>query len=41
MKKERKITVKVIEKKVNINRLANFFTKKYSEKDIEKQNIKS
>ena len=41
-RKEREIIVKVIEnKKVNYNRLVEFFARKYSEKDIIKQNIKS
>lgn len=35
MRKERKIIVKVIEnKRININRLAKFFTDKYNEKNI-------
>ena len=39
-KKEREIIIKVIEnKKTNTNRLAEFFARKYSEKNIEK-NIK-
>lgn len=39
MRKEREITVKVIENnKININRLAEFFARKYSEKDMVKQN---
>lgn len=38
MRKERSITVKVIEdKKINTNRLAEFFARKYSEKNIEKK----
>lgn len=38
MRKERDITVKVIEnKKININRLVEFFARKYSEKDIKKK----
>ena len=38
MRKERNITVKVIEnKKINTNRLAEFFARKYSEKIIEKK----
>jgi hypothetical protein len=37
MKKEREITVKVINnKKINTNRLAEFFARKYSEKNIKK-----
>lgn len=37
MRKERKITVKVIgDKKINNNRLAEFFAKKYSEKNFKK-----
>ena len=37
MRKEREITIKVIEnKKVNYNRLAEFFARKYSEKNIKK-----
>lgn len=33
MKKEREMTIKVIEnKKINFNRLADFFARKYSEK---------
>ena len=41
-RKERNITIKVIEnKKINTNRLANFFARKYNEKYIEKQNEKS
>lgn len=36
MRKEREITIKVIEnKKINTNRLVEFFARKYSEKDIE------
>lgn len=36
MKKERKIIIKVIESNnINNNRLAEFFAKKYSEKNIE------
>lgn len=42
MRKEREITIKVIEnKKINNHRLAEFFARKYSEKDTEKQNTKS
>lgn len=38
MKKERGITIKVIEnKKINYNKLANFFARKYSEKYINKK----
>lgn len=41
MKKEREITIKVIEnKKININRLADFFARKYSEKEFDKENKK-
>lgn len=37
LRKERKITIKVIKNKnINTNRLAEFFAKKYSEKKIEK-----
>lgn len=37
MRKERDITIKVIEnKKININRLSEFFARKYSEKNIKK-----
>ena len=37
MRKERKITIKVIEnKKIHINRLVEFFARKYSEKNIKK-----
>ena len=37
MRKEREIIIKVIEnKKINTNRLVEFFAKKYSEKDIKK-----
>lgn len=37
MRKERKITVKIIEnKKINTNRLAEFFARKYSEKNVKK-----
>lgn len=37
MRKEREITIKVIEnKKINTNRLVEFFARKYSEKDIKK-----
>lgn len=37
MKKERDITIKVISNnKININKLADFFARKYSEKDIMK-----
>lgn len=37
MRKEREITIKVIEnKKINCNRLAEFFARKYSEKNIKK-----
>lgn len=40
MRKERKITVKVIENnKVNVNKLVDFFARKYSEKYGEKINI--
>jgi hypothetical protein len=36
-RKQREITIKVIEnKKININRLVEFFARKYSEKDIKK-----
>lgn len=45
MGKEREITIKVIENKnININRLTEFFTKKYNERYIrnkDEQNIKS
>jgi len=42
MRKEREITIKVIEnKKININRLAEYFARKYGEKNINKQNEKS
>ena len=42
MRKERSITIKVIENKtINKNMLVDFFARKYSEKDINKQNIKS
>lgn len=42
MKKEREIIIKVIEnKKLNTSRLIDFFARKYSEKDIIKQNQKS
>lgn len=35
MRKERSITIKVIEdKKINTRRLAEFFARKYSEKDM-------
>lgn len=35
MRKEREITIKVIEnKKINYNRLAEFFAKKYSEERL-------
>ena len=38
MRKERNITIKVIEnKKINTNRLTEFFARKYSEKNIEKK----
>lgn len=38
MRKERKITIKVIENsKINYRRLAEFFARKYSEKNIEKK----
>ena len=37
MKKEREITVKVIENKINLNRLAEYFARKYSEKYSHKQ----
>lgn len=38
MKKERKITVKVIEnKKINTNRLIEFFARKYYEKYTDKK----
>lgn len=41
MKKERSITIKVIEnKKINMNRLAEYFARKYSEKNINR-NTKS
>ncbi len=41
MRKEREITIKVIEnKKLNKNRLIEFFARKYSEKIVEKQNMK-
>ena len=37
MKKERNITIKVIKNnKININRLAEFFARKYSERNIMK-----
>ena len=37
MRKEREITIKVIEnKKINAHRLAEFFARKYSEKKIKK-----
>lgn len=37
MKKERDITIKVINnKKANMNRLAEFFARKYSEKKIDR-----
>ena len=37
MRKEREITIKVIEdKKINNRRLAEFFARKYSERDIKK-----
>mgnify|MGYP003292399978 CR=1 FL=1 len=37
MRKERDITIKVIENnKINIHRLAEFFARKYSEKNIKK-----
>lgn len=37
MRKEREITIKVIEnKKVNYNRLAEFFARKYSDKQNKK-----
>ncbi len=37
MRKEREIIIKVIEnKKINTNRLVEFFARKYSEKDIKK-----
>ena len=37
MRKERDITIKVIEnKKINTDRLVEFFARKYSEKDIKK-----
>jgi len=40
MRKEREITIKVIEsKQINTNRLVEFFARKYSEKNI-KQNRK-
>ena len=43
MQKERKITIKVIENnKINIRKLAEFFARKYSEKNMkETRNIKS
>ena len=42
MRKEREITIKVIEnKRINTNRLVEFFARKYGEKNITKQNIKS
>lgn len=34
MKKERDITIKVINNKTNINRLAEYFARKYNEKDM-------
>lgn len=38
MRKEREITIKIIEnKKINIQRLADFFASKYSEKNINKK----
>lgn len=41
-KKERNITIKVIEnKKTNTNRLAEFFSRKYSEKIAEEMKEKS
>lgn len=43
MRKERNITIKVIEnKKININRLVEFFARKYSERNMKEiQNTKS
>lgn len=42
MRKEREITINVIDnKKINTNRLVEYFARKYSEKYIEKQDIKS
>lgn len=41
MKKERDITINVINnKKVNINRLAEYFSRRYTEKYIEKHTNK-
>ena len=38
MRKEREITIKVIEnKKINTNRLVEYFARKYSEKDIKQK----
>ena len=38
MRKERSITIKVIENnKINTHRLAEFFARKYSEKNIKKE----
>lgn len=38
MKKERDITIKVISNnKINMNRLAEYFARKYNEKDIMKK----
>lgn len=38
MRKEREITIKVIEKnKINHHKLVEFFARKFNEKDIEKQ----
>lgn len=41
-RKERNITIKIIENKsVNINRLAEYFSRKYSEKEIDEGELKT